>query len=240
MILDTFTIFCSRTECSYTISSNLSTKNIMFFDFALHCYMLWKTHSEYINRKGKRQWLSQNERSEPTRTPGTLSTDVYALCLTEYERSRPLRTRKYHHSRETRFSRWSITSKVSCFGKQKKSVNVYHHHHVMPPARISQTLSRHFSISFIAYGRSSGLHPVSSHSWCMYVRVGRPAFAWLYSGVHRSTSLMSSSLLLQQCPASLVRLTGIVFVMGSRWSYSWCLVGSCCQDLFNIARNILV
>ena len=59
----------------------------------------------------------------------------------------------------------------------------------------------------------------------MYVRAGRPAFAWPYVGVHRSTSLMSSSLLLQQCPACLVRLTWIVFVMGGRWPYSWCFVG---------------
>ena len=33
-----------------------------------------------------------------------------------------------------------------------------------PQARISLTLSRHFSLLFIASGRSSGLHPVSSHS----------------------------------------------------------------------------
>ena len=46
---------------------------------------------------------------------------------------------------------------------------------------------------------------------------------------------MSSSLLLQQCPACLLRLTCIVFVMGGRWPYSWCLVGCCRQDLFNIA-----
>ena len=38
---------------------------------------------------------------------------------------------------------------------------------------------------------------------------------------------MSSSLLLQQCPACLVRLTCIVFVMGGKWPYSWCLVGCC-------------
>ena len=31
-----------------------------------------------------------------------------------------------------------------------------HHHHVVQPARISLTLSRHFSLSFIASGRSSG------------------------------------------------------------------------------------
>ena len=95
----------------------------------------------------------------------------------------------------------------------------------MPLARISLTLSRHFSLSFIASGRSSGLHHVSSHSCCMYVRAGRPTFAWPYAGVHRSTSLMSSSLLLQQCPVCLVRLTCIVFVMGGSWPYSWCLVG---------------
>ena len=71
-----------------------------------------------------------------------------------------------------------------------------------------------------ASGRSSGLHPVSSHSCCMYVRAGRPVFARPYVEVHRSTSLMSSSLLLQQCPACLVRLTWIVFVMGGRWPYS--------------------
>ena len=119
-------------------------------------------------------------------------------------------------------------------------IYIYHHHHVMLPARISLTLSRHFSLSFITFGRSSGLHPVSSHSCCMYVRAGRPALAWPYAGVHRSTSLMSSSLLLQQCPACLARLTCIVFVMGGKWPYSWCLVGCCRQDLFNIALNILV
>ena len=96
----------------------------------------------------------------------------------------------------------------------KRYIN--HHHHVVPLARISQTFSHHFSLSFIASGRSSGLHPVSSHNCCMYVRAGPPAFARPYVGVHRSTSLMSSSLLLQQCPALLVRLTWIVFVMGGR------------------------
>ena len=51
---------------------------------------------------------------------------------------------------------------------------------------------------------------------------------------------MSSSLLLQLCYACLVRLTWIVFVMGGRWPYSLCLVGCCLQDLFNIARSILI
>ena len=116
----------------------------------------------------------------------------------------------------------------------------HHHHHVVPLSRISLTLSRYFSLSFIAPGRSSGLQPVSSHSCCMYVRAGPPALAPPYVGVHRSTSLMSSSLLLQQCPACLARLTWIVFVMGGRWPYSWCLVGCCRQNLLNIACSILV
>ena len=125
-------------------------------------------------------------------------------------------------------------------GLNKWLICYNHHHHVVPPVRISLILTRYFSRSFIASDRSSGLHPISSHSCCMYVRAGRPAVAWPYVGVHRSTSLMSSSLLLQQCPACLVCLTWIVFVMGGRWPYSWCFVGCCLQDLFNIARSILV
>ena len=116
----------------------------------------------------------------------------------------------------------------------------HHHHHVVLVARISLTLSRHFSLSFIASGRSSGQHPVSSHSCWMYVRAGRPAFARPCVGVHKSTSLISPSLVLQQCPACLVRLTWIVFVIGGRWPYSWCLVRCCRQDLCKIARIILV
>ena len=46
-------------------------------------------------------------------------------------------------------------------------IYIYIYHHVVPPARISLTISHHFSLSFIASGRSSGLHPVSSHSCCM-------------------------------------------------------------------------
>ena len=128
-------------------------------------------------------------------------------------------------------------SKERYFDQLKTGWNHHHHHHVVPPAQISLTISRHFLLSFITSGRSSGLPPVSSHSCCMYVWTGHPAFAWPYVGVHRSTSLTSSSLLFQQCPACLARLTCIVFVMGGKWPYSWCLVGCCRQDLFNIALN---
>ena len=100
--------------------------------------------------------------------------------------------------------------------------------------------SCHPSLSFIASGWSSGQHPVSSQSCCMSVRAGCPAFTRPCEGVHRNTSLMSSSILLQQCPECLVRLTLIVFVMGSKWPYSCCFVGCCFQVLFNNARSILV
>ena len=117
------------------------------------------------------------------------------------------------------------------------NIYIYHHHHVLPLAQISLTLPRLFSLSLIVSGKSSGLHPVSSHSCCSS---WSSCFCSVICGVHRSTSLISSSLLLQQCPACLVRLAWIVFVMGGRWPYSWCLVGCCRQELFNIPRNILV
>ena len=118
--------------------------------------------------------------------------------------------------------------------------NHHHHHHVVPLARISLTLSRHFSLSFIASGRSYGLHSVSSHCCCMYVLASRAAFARPYVGVNRSTSLMNSSLLLQQCPACLVHLTWIVFVMGGRWPYSWRFVGCCRQKNFKCSESYYV
>ena len=49
----------------------------------------------------------------------------------------------------------------------------------------------------------------------MYVRAGRPAFARPCVGIHKSTSLMSSSLLLQQCPACLLNVR-------SCWSSCFC------------------
>ena len=56
---------------------------------------------------------------------------------------------------------------------------IYHHHYVVLVARISLTLSRHFSQSFIASGRSSGQHPLSSHSCWMYVCAGRVAYIYI-------------------------------------------------------------
>ena len=68
-----------------------------------------------------------------------------------------------------------------------------------------------------------GYIPWSSHSCCMYVRAGRPTFAWPYA-----VSCVSSSSNLYS------------FVTGGKRPYSWCLGGCCRPDLFNIARNILM
>ena len=96
----------------------------------------------------------------------------------------------------------------------------------MLSARIFLTLSRHPSLSSIAFGRSSRLHPVSAQNCCMYGRAGCPVFARPCEGVHMSTSLTSSSLLLQQCSPCLVRLTLMVFVTGGSWLYSCCFWGA--------------
>ena len=114
----------------------------------------------------------------------------------------------------------------------------YHHHH--PLARTSLTRSRHSSLSSIALGRSSMLHPVSVQSYCRYVLAGCPTLARSCEGVHRSTLLMSSPLLPQQCPACLARLIWMVFEMGGGCPYSYCFVGCCLLDLFNTTRRILV
>ena len=77
----------------------------------------------------------------------------------------------------------------------------HHHRHVVPPARISFTLSRHFSLSLIASGGLQGyiLCPYIV-AICKFQQVVLllHGHMWGSIGVHQ---LMSSSLLHQQCPA---------------------------------------
>ena len=87
---------------------------------------------------------------------------------------------------------------------------------------------------------SSGLHLVSAHSCYILVLSGRPAVVRPCEGVYMSTSLMSSSWILQPCPARSVHLTWKVFVVGGRWPYSSSFVGCCLNDLFYIVDSILV
>ena len=116
------------------------------------------------------------------------------------------------------------------------SINWNHHHHVVLPVRTSLTLSRHSSLSFWKVLRATSciltelLYVGPSWSSCFCSAI------W---GSHRRTSVMSLSLLLQPCPACLVRLTWIVFVMGGRWPYSWCFVRCCLQDLFKLLTAFL-
>ena len=111
-----------------------------------------------------------------------------------------------------------------------------HHHHVVPSVWISLTLSCHPLPIFHCLRQVLRATP-RIHTQLLYVGSSwSPCFC---SAIRRSTSLMSPSLLLQQCSACLVRLTLIVFVMGGRCPYSCCLMGCCLQDLFNIAAAFL-
>ena len=103
---------------------------------------------------------------------------------------------------------------------------IHHRHDVM-----LLTLSHHLPLSSIttSYMGTELLHIA-----------GCPNFAPPCAGVHRSTLLISSSLLLQQCSTCLVRLIWIVFMMTGRWPYSGCFVRYYLQDLFNTAHSILV
>ena len=83
-------------------------------------------------------------------------------------------------------------------------IYIYIYIYVTLSARIFLTLSCHQFLSSIAFGRSSGLHPISVQSCCMLVRAGCPACARRCEGVLRITSLTSYSLLLQQCSTCLV------------------------------------
>ena len=103
----------------------------------------------------------------------------------------------------------STTPTVVCLYAMSRSRDnrSHHHHHVAQPAQISLNLSHHPSLLSVAPGRPSEIYPVSAHSCCIYVLAVRSAFARPCEGIHRSMSLISSSLLLQQCPACLVHLS---------------------------------
>ena len=69
---------------------------------------------------------------------------------------------------------------------------------------------------------------------------GRPTLVCPYVGVHRRMSLIISSLLPQQCPTCLIRLKLMDYGMGNKKLYNCCFVRCCFQDLFKIARSILI
>ena len=68
-------------------------------------------------------------------------------------------------------------AKLRMFHTRQMTVYIYiyiyvyiYHHHVVSPARISLTLSGHFSLSFIAFGRSSRVTSRNPHiaAVCMF------------------------------------------------------------------------
>ena len=94
----------------------------------------------------------------------------------------------------------------------------HHHHHVTPSARISLTLFHHPCHGpLLLAGLKSYILYLHRAAVCRFKLVVLP---WSCVGIHKSTSLISSSLLLQQCPACRVRLILIDFVMVCRWPYS--------------------
>ena len=56
---------------------------------------------------------------------------------------------------------------------------------------------------------------------------GRPTLVCLCVVVHRRTSIICSSLLLQQFPVCITHLTWIVCSMGGKWPCSCCFEGCC-------------
>ena len=140
----------------------------------------------------------------------------------------------------------SGTRKISCNISLPMSAIAFsrtstiYHHNVVLLTRIPRTLSCLPSLSSIAPSRYSMQHPISVQNCWRYVLAGHTILAGPREGVHRCIYQINSSLLLHQCPACLIRLTWIVFVMGGRLPYSGCLEGRCLQDLFNKAYSILV
>ena len=110
-------------------------------------------------------------------------------------------------------------------------MNLHHHHHVGPVARISLTLS----LATFPYHSSplAGLQGYIPYphiaAECMFelVVLLLPGHKWGSIGVHPLWARLcfSSSVL-----RVWFRLSRIVFVMGGRWPYSWCFVG--CYRLF--------
>jgi len=80
----------------------------------------------------------------------------------------------------------------------------------------------------------------SSICWSMYIFTQRSTLVCLCADFHRKMSFTSLSLILQQCPACLVHLTRMVWVISGKWPYSCFLVGCCFYNLFKITYCILV
>ena len=83
--------------------------------------------------------------------------------------------------------------------------------------------------------------PCPRKACCSHVIVSRPTLTSPHDGINCRTSLITSSLVLQQFFTCLVRLIWMALEVRIKGPYSYCFVGYCYfQDLFNVARNILL
>ena len=86
----------------------------------------------------------------------SVSKKSLTLCVTQRARDDNLNFLSLNHNKSDNLHTHTHTHTHTC--------RHHHHHHVAMVARISLTLSRHSSLSFVALGRSSRQHPVYSHS----------------------------------------------------------------------------
>ena len=172
------------------------------------------------------------------------------------------RRRRRINRMDSKFEKESRPEETSCHtdfndrhpaNTGEKNSRSRHHHRVTLSSKSSRTLflslslslsrfslSLYPSLSSIAPGSSPKLQPVSTYSWYQSVLAGQPMRARLCVKVYKKTSLMSLSLLIQQCPSCFFPQTWIVYEMGGKWLYSYCLLGCCFQDLFKTTHIILV
>ena len=112
----------------------------------------------------------------------------------------------------------------------------HHHHQWVPTTQFPLILSLSLSLAasvlighfpkWVLYTAPNVCKELMTISLCLSINTG--------------VSLMSSSLLLQQYPASLPHLSWIICEMWGKWSYNCCFVGCCIQDLFKTASRILM
>ena len=109
-----------------------------------------------------------------------------------------------------------------------------HPHKVVLILQSFLTLSHHKTQSSIATGSSSWSYPEFALSWCMKVLSGKSTLMSLRVGIQEWTSLMCSSLLLQQNWACIVIWMAIK--MEGQWLCICCLEEGCFQNLLKEKR----
>ena len=90
----------------------------------------------------------------------------------------------------------------------------------------------YLSLSSLTSTMPFKLHPISAPSRYRYDLSGQPILARSRVAVHRRTSFMSSSLVLQQCHECLVRLIWMILEIGGELPYSYCFVCCCFRKFF--------